>query len=125
MKNSLNEQISKVDNLLNINAELDAALRSNKEDTSYIIGELGEIYSDLADAKKDIDKLQKEILAIRRQDSRAWIGAALLAGGNGGGTGVLVSGCYTQDADQIICGISTIVITDIVWLIGHYGLKWF
>lgn len=101
---------------------LKAALLSNKEDTSVAISEIGRLQEKLDSYNEVLDLANSRI-------KRSTLGALVLATGNTVGGAMLGSTINetlkgNTKYNNYIASCSVILVTDAVWALGHYLLKW-
>ena len=101
---------------------LKTALLSNKEDTSVAISEIGRLQEKLDSYNEILDLANSRI-------KKSTLGALVLATGNTVGGTMLGSAINdtlkgSTNYNNYIASCSVILVTDAVWALGHYLLKW-
>jgi hypothetical protein len=101
---------------------LKAALLSNKEDTSVVISEAGRL-------QEKIDSYNEILDLANSRIKKSTIGALVLATGNTVGGAMLGSAINdtlkgNTNYNNYIASCSVILVTDALWALGHYLLKW-
>jgi hypothetical protein len=108
----------KLNEVVEENKQIEAALISNNEDehnTNLLFGEALE-RAELAEA---------QVIKLERAFDNAIIGFSISSAGIGVGTGIMTAGIVNGEADKILTGAGIDLASVGFWLLGHYIFKIF
>ena len=108
----------KLNEVVEENKQIEAALISNNEDehnTNLLFGE----------ALERAEFAEKQVVRLERSFNNAVIGFSIGGTGIGVGTGVMTSGIVNGEIDKILTGASIDLASVGFWLLGHYVFKFF
>lgn len=108
----------KLNEVVEENKNIEAALISNNEDeynTNLLLGETLE----------RAEKAEKRVIKLEQTFNNAVIGFSIGCTGIGVGTGTMAAGIINGEVDKILTGAGIDLISVGFWLIGHYVFKIF
>lgn len=108
----------KLNDVIEENKQIEAALISNNEDehnTNLLFGE----------ALARAELAEKQVVRLERTFNNAIIGFSIGGIGIGIGTGIMTSGIMDKNVDKILTGAGIDLASIGVWLLGHYAFKIF
>ena len=108
----------KLNEVVEENKQIEAALISNNEDehnTNLLFGETLE----------RAEFAEKQVVKLERSFNNAVIGFSISGTGIGVGTGVMTSGIVNGEIDKILTGAGINLASVGFWLLGHYVFKFF
>lgn len=108
----------KLNEVVEENKQIEAALISNNEDehnTNLLFGETLE-RAEIA---------EKQVVKLERSFNNAIIGFSISGTGIGVGTGVMTAGIINGEVEKILTGASIDLASVGFWLLGHYVFKFF
>ena len=108
----------KLNEVVEENKQIEAALISNNEDehnTNLLFGE----------ALERAELAEKQVVRLERSFNNAVIGFSISCTGIGVGTGVMTVGIVNGEVEKIITGASIDLVSIGFWLLGHYMFKIF
>ena len=108
----------KLNEVVEENKQIEAALVSNNEDehnTNLLFGE----------SLERADKAEKRVIKLERTFNNALVGFSIGGAGIGIGTGIMTIGIIDKDREKILTGASIDLASIGIWLIGHYAFKIF
>ncbi len=108
----------KLNEVVEENKQIEAALISNNEDehnTNLLFGE----------ALERAELAEKQVVKLERAFDNAIIGFSIGGTGIGVGTGIMTAGIVNGEVDKIITGAGIDLASVGFWLIGHYVFKIF
>ena len=108
----------KLNEVVDENKRIQAALISNNEDEHNTNLLLGEMFVKAEEAETQVKLLE-------RRTRNAVIGFSICGTGVGVGTGIMITGIYNNDIKNTITGASIDVASVGLWLLGHYVFKLF
>ena len=108
----------KLNEVVEENKQIEAALVSNNEDehnTNLLFGE----------ALERAEFAEKQVVRLERSFNNAIIGFSISGTGIGVGTGIMTAGIMDKDLDKILIGTGIDLASVGFWLLGHYLFKIF
>ena len=108
----------KLNEVVEENKRIEAALISNNEDehnTNLLFGE----------SLERAEKAEKRVIKLERTFNNALVGFSIGGSGIGIGTGIMTIGIIDKDREKILTGASIDLASIGIWLIGHYVFKIF
>lgn len=108
----------KLNDIVEENKRIEAALRSNNEDqhnTNLLFGEALEL----------ADKAEQKAMKLERRCKNAVIGFAICGTGTGIGTGIMTAGIIKNDIGMTLSGAGIDLLSIGVWFLGHYAFEIF
>ena len=108
----------KLNEVVEENKQIEAALISNNEDehnTNLLFGE----------SLERAEKAEKRAIRLERTFNNALVGFSIGGAGIGIGTGIMTIGIIDKDREKILTGASIDLASIGIWLIGHYVFKIF
>ena len=108
----------KLNEVVEENKQIEAALISNNEDehnTNLLFGE----------ALERAEFAEKQVVKLEQTFNNAIIGFSIGSTGIGIGTGIMTSGIVNREIDKILTGASIDLASVGFWLLGHYVFKIF
>ena len=108
----------KLNEVVEENKQIEAALISNNEDehnTNLLFGE----------SLERAEKAEKRVIKLERTFNNALVGFSIGGAGIGIGTGIMTIGIIDKDREKILTGASIDLASIGIWLIGHYAFKIF
>ena len=108
----------KLNEVVEENKQIEAALISNNEDehnTNLLFGETLE----------RAEFAEKQVVRLERSFNNAIIGFSISGTGIGVGTGVMTAGIINGEVDKILTGAGIDLASIGFWLLGHYMFKFF
>lgn len=108
----------KLNEVVEENKQIEAALISNNEDehnTNLLFGE----------ALERAEFAEKQVVKLERSFNNAVIGFSIGGTGIGVGTGVMTAGIINGEVDKILTGAGIDLVSVGFWLLGHYMFKIF
>lgn len=108
----------KLNEVVEENKQIEAALISNNEDehnTNLLFGETLE-RAEIA---------EKQVVKLERSFNNAVIGFSIGGTGIGVGTGIMAAGIINGEVEKILTGASIDLVSVGFWLLGHYMFKIF
>lgn len=108
----------KLNEVIDENKRIQAALISNNEDEHNTNLLLGEMFVRAEEAETKVKLLE-------RRNRNAVIGFSICGTGIGVGTGIMMNGIYNNDIKNTITGAGIDVASVGLWLLGHYVFKLF
>ena len=108
----------KLNEVVEENKQIEAALISNNEDehnTNLLFGE----------ALERAEFAEKQVVKLEQTFNNAVIGFSIGGAGIGIGTGIMTSGIVNREIDKILTGASIDLASVGFWLLGHYVFKIF
>lgn len=108
----------KLNEVIEENKQIEAALISNNEDERNVNLLFGEALERAELAEKQVIKLEKSF-------NNAILGFSISGTGIGIGTGIMTSGIVNKEIDKMIIGVSVDLVSIGLWLLGHYIFKFF
>ena len=108
----------KLNEVVEENKQIEAALISNNEDehnTNLLFGE----------ALERAELAEKQVVKLERMFNNAVIGFSISGTGIGVGTGIMTTGIINREVEKIITGASIDLASVGFWLLGHYIFKIF
>lgn len=108
----------KLNEVVEENKQIEAALISNNEDehnTNLLFGETLE----------RAEFAEKQVVKLERSFNNAVIGFSISGTGIGVGTGVMTAGIINGEVDKILTGAGIDLASIGFWLLGHYVFKFF
>lgn len=103
----------KLNEVVEENKQIEAALVSNNEDehnTNLLFGE----------ALERAEFAEKQVVRLERSFNNAIIGFSISGTGIGVGTGIMTAGIMDKDLDKILIGTGIDLASVGFWLLGHY-----
>ena len=108
----------KLNEVIEENKQIEAALISNNEDERNVNLLFGE-------ALERAELAEKQVVKLEHSFNNAIIGFSISCTGIGIGTGIMTSGIVNKEIDKTIIGVSIDLVSVGLWLIGHYMFKIF
>jgi hypothetical protein len=108
----------KLNEVVEENKQIEAALISNNEDehnTNLLFGE----------ALEKAELAEKQVVKLERTFNNAVIGFGIGSTGIGIGTGIMTAGIINEDINKILTGVGIDLASAGFWLLGHYLFKIF
>ena len=108
----------KLNEVVEENKQIEAALISNNEDehnTNLLFGE----------ALERAEFAEKQVVKLERMFNNAIIGFSISGTGIGVGTGIMTAGIINGEVNKILIGTSVDLVSIGLWLLGHYTFKIF
>ena len=108
----------KLNEVVEENKRIEAALISNNEDehnTNLVFGE----------AFTRAEEAEAKVLKLEHRTKNAVIGFSVCGAGIGIGTGMAVGGIYNDNLQNTLTGISIDLASIGIWLLGHYVFEFF
>jgi hypothetical protein len=108
----------KLNEVVEENRQIEAALISNNEDehnTNLLFG----------DALERAELAEEQVVKLERTYNNAIIGFSVCGTGIGVGTGIMTVGIVNGELDKILTGAGIDLTSVGFWLLGHYVFKFF
>ena len=108
----------KLNEVVEENRQIEAALISNNEDehnTNLLFG----------DALERAELAEEQVVKLERTYNNAIIGFSVCGTGIGVGTGIMTVGIVNGELDKILTGAGIDLASVGFWLLGHYVFKFF
>ena len=114
----MNTITQKLNEVVEENKQIEAALISNNEDehnTNLLFGE----------ALERVELTEKQVVKLERMSNNAVIGFGISSTGIGVGTGIMTTGIINGEVEKILTGVGIDLASVGFWLLGHYTFKIF
>ena len=108
----------KLNEVIEENKQIEAALISNNEDERNVNLLFGE-------ALERAEIAEKQVIKLEQSFNNAIIGFSISGTGIGIGTGIMTSGIANKEIDKMVIGVSIDLVSVGLWLLGHYMFKIF
>jgi hypothetical protein len=108
----------KLNEVVDENKRIQAALISNNEDEHNTNLLLGEMFTKAEEA-------ESKVMLLERRNRNAVIGFSICGTGIGVGTGIMMTGIYNNDVKKTITGASIDAASVGIWFLCHYVFKLF
>ena len=108
----------KLNEVVEENKQIEAALISNNEDehnTNLLFGE----------ALERVELTEKQVVKLERMSNNAVIGFGISSTGIGVGTSIATAGIINGEVEKILTGVGIDLASVGFWLLGHYTFKIF
>ena len=108
----------KLNDVVEENKNIEAALISNNDDeynTNLLFGE----------ALERLELTEKQVVKLERTFNNSIIGFGISSTGIGVGTGIITAGIINGEVDKILTGVGIDLASVVFWLLGHYTFKIF